>query len=67
MDYTSSENQGLQVGTMQYSRARDILGQAMETFLVPRGRAPFGQHQEPPRLDLDRPSEIPVLMGFANT
>ena len=34
-------------------------------ILVPRGRAPFGQHQE--SRPLASPSEIPVLIGFVNT
>jgi len=34
-------------------------------ILAPRGHAPFGQQQE--SRPLDRSSEIPVLIGFANT
>ena len=35
------------------------------TILVPRGRAPFGQHQE--SRPLARSNDIPVLNGFVNT
>ena len=34
-------------------------------ILVPRGRAPFGQHQE--SRPLARSNDIPVLNGFVNT
>lgn len=34
-------------------------------ILVPRGRAPFGQHQESRPLTLS--NDIPVLNGFVNT
>ena len=34
-------------------------------ILVPRGRAPFGQHQE--SRPLASSSEIPALIGFVNT
>jgi len=43
-------------------RARSRFSQP--SIFVPGGRAPFGQHQES-RL-LNRSSEIPVLIGFAN-
>ena len=36
-----------------------------EIILVPRGRAPFGQHQE--MRPLVRFNDIPVLNGFVNT
>ena len=35
------------------------------SILVPRGRAPFGQHQK--SRPLARPNDIPVLNGFVNT
>ena len=39
--------------------------EAMKSNLVPRGRAPFGQHQE--SRPLARSNDIPVLNGFVNT
>ena len=36
-----------------------------KTILVPRGRAPFGQHQE--SRPLARPNDIPFLNGLVNT
>ena len=35
------------------------------SILVPKGRAPFGQHQE--SRPLTRSNDIPVLNGFVNT
>ena len=41
------------------------LGWREALILVPRGRAPFGQHQE--SRPLARSNDIPVLNGFVNT
>ena len=42
-----------------------LISIAHQTIRVPRGRTPFGQHQE--SRPLARSVEIPVLIGFANT
>ena len=47
-------------------RMRKVLARPwVPVILVPRGRAPFGQHQE--SRPLARSNDIPVLNGFVNT
>ena len=60
------------ISDLLYSKTKQkqILKKALRLFqrqhiLVPRGRAPLGQHQE--SQPLARSNDIPVLKGFVNT
>ena len=64
---TNSQPQGLfyDVYFWNVNYSRDTQALHIRDILVPRGRAPFGQHQESRPLAWSK--DIPDLNGFVNT